>query len=283
MLELELSTALSLAKIASTSILEYYATDFVAEEKLGSDNHYEPVTEADREASRIIVEGLAAAFPDDAILSEEETDETELRLSKNRVWIIDPIDGTSGFVEKNGDFAIQIGLAIGGDAVLGVVYQPFHDVMNYATKGEGSFMSVGDQDAVKVHVSDITDFHSMTMAMSRSHATPRIERVIEHFEFGNVARRGSVGLKVSLIASQECDIYIHPSPRTKLWDTCAPQIILEEAGGRLTDIFGGDIRYDRELLPNLNGVLATNGISHDAAVKHLRPVLTEFNRVRVLN
>ena len=80
MLELELSTALSLAKIASTSILEYYATDFVAEEKLGSDNHYEPVTEADREASRIIVEGIAKVFPGDAILSEEETDETELRL-----------------------------------------------------------------------------------------------------------------------------------------------------------------------------------------------------------
>ena len=283
MLENELKTALLLTKTASNLILEYYATDFVAEEKLGSDNHYEPVTEADREASRIIVEGLAATFPDDAILSEEEVDDTKRRLSKERVWIIDPIDGTSGFVEKNGDFAIQIGLAIGGDAVLGVVYQPFHDVLNYATKNGGSYMSVAGEDAVPMTVSKLTDFDFMTMAVSRSHATPRIERIIEYFKFGNVARRGSVGLKVSLIASQECDIYIHPSPRTKLWDTCAPQIILEEAGGRLTDIFGGEIRYNRELLPNLNGVLATNGISHDAAVKHLRPVLTEFGRVQASN
>lgn len=283
MLESELSTALNLAKTAARSILEYYATDFVAEEKLGSDNLFEPVTEADREASRIITSGLAEAFPDDGILSEEEDDDARLRLIKDRVWIIDPIDGTSGFVEKNGDFAIQIGLAIGGDAVLGVVYQPFHDVMSYAVKGAGSFVSLGGGEPEKVTVSALTNFSEMTMAMTRSHATPRIKRVIEHFGFAGVVRRGSVGLKVSLIADRECDIYIHPSPRTKLWDTCAPQIILEEAGGRLTDIFGGDIRYDRELLPNLNGVLATNGVSHDAAVDHLASLLKEFGRVRVAN
>jgi len=95
----------------------------------------------------------------------------------------------------------------------------------------------------------------------------------------NICRRGSVGLKVSLIASRECDIYIHPSPRTKLWDTCAPQAILEEAGGKLTDLFGREIQYDRRDVQNWDGVVASNGASHAAAIKHLRPLLAEFGRV----
>ena len=282
MLEKELQTALDLAALASRSILKYYASDIVAEEKLGADDHYEPVTEADREASRIIVSGLAEAFPDDAILSEEEPDDTERRLAKDRVWIIDPIDGTAGFVKKDGDFSVQIGLAIEGEAAVGVVMQPYLDIVTFAAKGGGAFISRGGGEPEKMSVTDQTEFSQMSMAMTRNHPSHRILRVIDHFGFANVLRRGSVGLKTGLIAAGECDIYIHPSPRTKLWDTCAPQIILEEAGGRLTDIFGGEIRYDREVLPNLNGLLASNGAAHEAAVDHLRPLLTEFGRVRVL-
>lgn len=282
MLEKELQTALELAALASRSILKYYASDIVAEEKLGADDHFEPVTEADREASRIIVSGLAEAFPEDAILSEEEPDDTERRLATERVWIIDPIDGTAGFVKKDGDFSVQIGLAIGGEAAVGVVMQPYLDIVTYAVKGGGAFIVRDGGEPEKMSVTDQVDFSQMSMAMTRNHPTHRILRVIDHFGFAKVLRRGSVGLKTGLIADGECDIYIHPSPRTKLWDTCAPQIILEEAGGRLTDIFGGEIRYDSERLPNLNGILASNGAAHEAAVAHLRPLLTEFGRVRVL-
>ena len=104
-------------------------------------------------------------------------------------------------------------------------------------------------------------------------------RIIEHFAFRGTVRRGSVGLKVGLITDQTCDIYVHPSPRTKLWDTCAPQLILEEAGGRFTDLFGYEIRYDRADLQNRNGILATNGAAHALVVEHLKPLLAEFGRV----
>jgi 3'(2'), 5'-bisphosphate nucleotidase len=278
MLHHELETAISLARIAGKLILEHYATDFETHQKLGADNRYEPVTIADREASRVIVDGLGAAFPDDAILSEEEADQPEFRLASRRVWIIDPIDGTAGFVKKDGDFGVQIGLAENGVPVLGIVFLPFHDSMSYAVKGGGSFTAIGSGEPVRMSTSDRTDLSAMTIAVTRNHLTPRMKRIIEHFGFTNIVRRGSVGLKAGLIASRICDIYIHPSPRTKIWDTCAPQIILEEAGGMLTDIFGGPLRYDRAQLQNLNGILASNGAVHEQAVERLGSVLAELGR-----
>lgn len=278
MLEHELDTAVLLAEVASKRILEHYATEFATEQKLGFDNEYEPVTVADKEASRIIVEGLEAEFPDDAVLSEEESDDTERRLSASRVWIIDPIDGTAGFVKKDGDFAVQIGLAETGRAVLGVVMLPFYNRIYFASKGGGAFVREGREEAARLMASAHTDLRQMSAAISRHHPSSRTSRITQHFEFRQVVRRGSVGLKVGLIADRTCDIYVHPGPRTKLWDTCAPQIILEEAGGRFTDIFGSEYRYDRRELRNLNGILASNGAAHEAAVAHLRPLLREFGR-----
>jgi 3'(2'), 5'-bisphosphate nucleotidase len=92
--------------------------------------------------------------------------------------------------------------------------------------------------------------------------------------------RGSVGLKVGLLAERRADLYIHLSPRTKLWDTCAPQIILEEAGGRMTDLFGEEFRYDIEDLQNHGGIVATNGKVHDEVIRRLKPLLREFGRLR---
>ena len=282
MFQNELDVAITLARLAGKTILKHYADGFETEEKIGADNFSEPVTIADREASRIIVDGLAAAFPDDGILSEEEIDDIELRVSKRRVWIIDPIDGTAGFVKHDGDFGVQIGLAEDGVAVAGVVYLPFHEVLSYAAKGGGSFTISGSGEPVKRQASDITNFPDMGLAVSRNHLSGRMHRIIEHFGFTNIVNRGSVGLKVSLIADQTCDIYIHPSPRTKLWDTCAPQIILEEAGGRLTDLFGFEMRYDRVDLQNLNGIVATNGAAHNEIINHLGPLLQEFGRSRAV-
>ena len=279
MLQQELETAISLARLAGKSILKHYVDGFETEEKLGADNHTEPVTVADRDASRIIVDGLTAAFPDDGVLSEEEFDDLDLRLSKERVWIIDPIDGTAGFVKHDGDFGVQIGLAEHGVPVLGVVFLPVHDLLSYAIKGGGSFTVREGGEPEQVNVSSKTRFDKMTLAMSRNHPSPRMGRIVEHFGFTKAAKRGSVGLKVGLIADQTCDIYIHPSPRTKLWDTCAPQIILEEAGGRFTDLFGLEMRYDGADLQNRNGILATNGAAHELSVERLRPLLAEFGRV----
>ena len=276
----ELEIAQAVARKAGALILEYYAKEIIAEEKLGVDNFYEPVTEADRMASRLIVDGLSEAFPADAVLSEEEKDDPLARLTKRRAWIIDPIDGTAGFVQKDGDFAVHIGLAEDGEPVAGAVYLPNFDVMYFASKGNGTFV-VRDGETTKLGVSKKDRLAQMKLAVTRHHWSNRMNRVIKEFGFRNHCRRGSVGLKIGLIAEGNCDIYIHLSPRTKLWDICAPQIILEEAGGKLTDIFGSRARYDIEDLQNHNGILASNGAAHDEAVKRLKPLLTEFGRMRV--
>jgi 3'(2'), 5'-bisphosphate nucleotidase len=83
-----------------------------------------------------------------------------------------------------------------------------------------------------------------------------------------------------LIAEQQADLYIHLSPRTKLWDTCAPQVILEEAGGKLTDLFGEPFRYDIHDVQNHGGIVATNGVSHDEVLTKLRPILNEIGRLK---
>jgi len=279
MLRKELEAAVMLARTASDAVLDHYSREIFAEQKLGVDEYFEPVTAADKEASRIIVEGLTQAFPDDAVLSEEETDNADERLSRKRVWIVDPIDGTAGFVKKDGDFAVQIGLAENGEAVLGVVLLPIHRTVYYAVKGEGAFAEVDDSKK-RLQASDLTLFEEMTLAFSRNHPSKGITAIISDFRFGNAVQRGSIGLKVGLIAEQQADLYIHLSPRTKLWDTCAPQVILEEAGGRLTDLFGDAYRYDVSDVQNHGGIVATNGISHDAVIEKLRPILNEIGRLK---
>lgn len=282
MLKKELETAIAAAFKAGERILEYYALEIIAEKKTGVDNFTEPVTIADRTASQIIVAELAAAFPEDGILSEEEKDVIEIRLSKNRVWMIDPIDGTWGFINKDGDFGVQIGLVEGNAPVLGVVYLPLHDQLYYAVRGAGAFLRQGSEDAPqKLSVSSKKDFREMTLAVSRNHLSPKMSQVSNNFAIGKTVHRGSVGLKVGLIAEQIADLYIHLSPRTKFWDTCAPQIILEEAGGKMTDLFGGQIVYDIRDVQNLNGVLASNGAAHEKTVAQLKPLLNKFGRLRV--
>lgn len=273
--------AIELARQASGLIMEFYENGFEIEEKIGVDTFSEPVTIADRLSSKLIVEGLHKSFPDDAILSEEEVDDTARRSTKQRVWMIDPIDGTKGFVEKMGDFAVQIGLAENGDPVLGVVLLPAHDFLYYASKNEGAFVVKNSGEAVRLQVSDIADFKKMTMVSSRNHHSKYLKKVSESIGLEKEIQRGSVGLKVGMIAERQADIYIHTSPRTKFWDTCAPQIILEEAGGKMTDIFGEKIRYDLRDVQNHNGVLASNGAAHEKAVAGLRPILAELGRLRV--
>ncbi len=280
MLKRELETATELAREASHAIMKIYHEGFEVEEKSQSAHYSEPVTIADKTSSRIIVAGLNAAFPDDAVLSEEEVDDTERRIRKSRVWMIDPLDGTKGFTEKAGDFAVQIALTENGDPVLGVVLQPIKDILYYAVKGEGAFLVKDGDYAQTLEVSDITEFSEMTLAVSRSHRSKTMTRLVEHFGFENEYPHGSVGLKVGFLTQKVADIYIHLSPHTKFWDTAAPQIILEEAGGKLTDIFGERIRYEIEDVKNHNGIFSTNGVSHENAVTHLRTLLTEFGRVK---
>lgn len=278
MLEFELERAISLAREAGNKVLEYYALEIIAEEKIGIDNFSEPVTVADRASNRIIVDGLRSVFPNDFVLSEEESDDSAARTKVERVWITDPIDGTWGFLKKDGDFAVQIGLAIEGEPAVGVVYLPAHDRLYFGSKDNGSFVIKEDGKQVRLRASEETDFSKMNLAVSRNHRSPKISRIIGDFGLKSEIQRGSVGLKVGLIAEAVCDLYIHLSPRTKFWDTCAPQIILEEARGCLTDLFGERIRYGISDVQNHGGIVAANQAAHESVIKRLRPLLDEFGR-----
>src|SRR5918994_6407726 len=113
----------------------------------------------------------------------------------------------------------------------------------------------------------------MRLAASRSHRSPRMDQVVKAFRVKQEIRRGSVGIKVGLIIEQQCDLYVHLSPRTKQWDTCAPEIILTEAGGTITDLFGKPLIYNQSELQNRNWVVASNGVVHDRIIQKLKPLL----------
>jgi 3'(2'), 5'-bisphosphate nucleotidase len=276
----EIEVATELGRAAGEVLLAHYNSPFLVEQKVNALLEMEEVTAADREANDLIVRRLADEFPGDGILAEESVD-TDERLNKERVWLIDPMDGTKNFVQRDGDFAVQIGLAVAGEAVLGVVYQPVRDVLYRAVRGEGSWREKDGKQAERMHVSNKTDPAEMVLASSRSHRSPRMERVVDSFGFKFETRRGSVGVKIGLIAEQEADLYLHLSPSTKQWDTCAPEIVLTEAGGRLTDLFGKPLRYNAPRIDNRNGVVATNSVAHELVIDSLKPLLREFGRTPV--
>ena len=276
----EIEIATKLGRAAGAVLLAHYHSPFLVEQKVNALLEMEEVTAADREANDLIVRRLAAEFPGDGILAEESVD-TDERLNKERVWLIDPMDGTKNFVRRDGDFAVQIGLAVAGEAVLGVVYQPVRDLLYRAVRGEGSWREKDGQPAERMQVSNKTDPAEMVLASSRSHRSPRMEHVVDSFGFRFETRRGSVGVKIGLIAEQEADLYLHLSPSTKQWDTCAPEIILTEAGGRLTDLFGQPLIYNAPRIDNRNGVVATNDAAHDLVIDNLKPLLREFGRTPV--
>ena len=273
----ELRTAQQLARTAGALLLEFYANGVVVEEKISDDQYGEPVTEADRASNELIVNGLQQAFPDDGMLAEESHDNAE-RLSKQRVWMVDPVDGTSGFIAHDDDFAVQIGLAVDGAVVLGVVYQPVPDTLFWAVQGAGTWVEHGNAAPQRLRVAAQNEIAQMILAVSRSHRSPRMDTVLRICGFHSEIQRGSVGIKIGLIAEQAAHLYIHLSPRTKQWDTCAPEIILREAGGELTDLFGQKLRYNTREVQNLNGLLASNNTRHTALVEQLSPLLDKFGR-----
>jgi len=273
----ELRIACELARVAGASILEHYEGPLHIQQK-NYDDDIEPVTQADTIANDLIVTGLKREFPTDGILAEESVD-TKHRLEKSRVWMVDPLDGTNGFIDGNGDFAVQIGLAEDGQCVMGVVYQPLTGVLYRAVRGGGTWIERPQFDPMPARVSeDKKSLSKMRLAASRSHRSPRMNKVVTRLGFQEEVQRGSVGIKIGLLIEQQCDVYIHLSPRTKQWDTCAPEVVLTEAGGRITDLFGYPLNYNVPDVQNRNGLVASNGVSHDQIIEMLAPLLNEFGR-----
>jgi 3'(2'), 5'-bisphosphate nucleotidase len=257
MLDRELVEAVKLAREAGKILLEIYATDFGVEMKGESD----PVTEADKRVNAFLSARLREAFPTDAIVAEESADK-ETPRNNGRCWFVDPLDGTKEFVAKNGEFSVMLGLAIEGEAALGVVYQPTTDKLWRGVVGDGAFLEQGDKTWV-LKPSDTSDPSKLRLVVSRSHRAPATDALVQKLGISSEQASGSVGLKVGLIAERKADLYVHLSGKTSAWDACAPEAVLRAAGGTFTDLAGKQIHYGGPALQNARGILACNRKSFD--------------------
>jgi 3'(2'), 5'-bisphosphate nucleotidase len=263
----ELEVAERLAREAAAIELGYFGSGVEVEYKPGEG----PVTRADREANTLIVNGLRAAFPGDGFLSEEAPDDGS-RHTHARVWMVDPLDGTSDFVKGRQGFAVMIGLAIDGRPSLGVVLQPTSGELFRATAGAGAELVRPDGEIVGLRTSNVDRVEEIRLVASKSHRGPSIDRVRTALGIADEMNIGSVGLKLGLIASGERDLYVNPESHSSLWDTLAPEVILAEAGGRLTDLRGQPIDYRGPDVKNRRGLVASNGVLHDRVLAKLAPL-----------
>lgn len=268
-MEKELEVARRLAREAGAILMDFYKGDAKVEWK----GYDDPVTAADKAANTMLVRELTKAFPNDAILSEEAPDD-KVRLGKERVWMVDPMDGTKQFIEKLDEFAVMIGLVVGNEPKVGVVYNPATDRMFYAAPGIGAFVEE-KLTTKRLRVSDLADSSRMVAAMSRSHHSPIVDEIRRRLGTSGEVRSGSVGLKLGIICEGNAHIYIHPGAKTNQWDTCAPEAILRAAGGTITDTSGHPLEYNTTHVRNLNGIIATNGTLHEKVVEATVAVLTE--------
>jgi 3'(2'), 5'-bisphosphate nucleotidase len=252
----ELAVAIKLARQAGEIVKAFYDVPPTVRWK----DPTEPVTEADHAANAYLVRQFRLAFPDDGVLAEESKDDLG-RLNKRRVWIVDPLDGTAEFIARNGEFCIMIGLAYNGDPVVGVVYQPIDDVLYAAARGSGAFVEeFGDH--LPLSVSREADLGRFRLVVSRSHRVPLIDAIIKAMGLRKERSIGSVGLKIGLIARGQAEFYVHPNPGTKEWDTCAPEAIVREAGGMMTDCWNRPLQYNQRDVVRRYGILASNGMAH---------------------
>lgn len=252
----ELPIVEQLVREAGELVRQFYDTGADVAWKGAND----PVTAADHAANQHLVAGLRRAFPGDGILSEESHDD-QARRQRRRVWIVDPLDGTKEFIGRIGEFSIMVGLAIEGEAALGVVYQPVADLLYRGAPG--LLADVVQQGVVQpLAVSRVADPAQMRLVASRSHRDPLVGAVCRDLGITQDRPSGSVGLKVGLLATGQCDLYIHPSPGLKEWDTCAPDAILRATGGAMGDAWGRPLRYNKADVRQRQGLAASNGLIH---------------------
>ncbi len=236
------------ARDAGAIVRRYYASGVRVDEK-GPDN---PVTRADLEANAQIRALIAAAFPGDGWLSEETADSTD-RLAKRRVWVVDPLDGTKEFIQRIPEFAVCIALVEDGRPVVAVEYNPAADRLYAATRDQGTTVN-----GVPARVSKTTRVPEAVVLASRSE-----DKRGEWDAFKGRVRvtlTGSVAFKLAELATGAGDATFTLTPKNE-WDICAGTLLVEEAGGKVTDLAGAPLRFNqaKTLRP---GMIASNGVLH---------------------
>lgn len=269
----ELDVARTVAKEAAAVVASFQGKPLGVEHKTGG----EPVSLADIASNDLIVARLRQAFPDDGILSEELPD-TPARLTKARVWMIDPIDGTRDFVSGEPGYVVMIGLAIDGRPMVGVVAQPSSGLLWSGAVGIGAWKEAPNLPRMAIRPS--SDAATVRLVSSKSHRTDYYARFCRELGITDELRVGSVGLKVALIAEGSRDLYVYPGSQTKIWDSCAPEALLTAAGGRLTDSDGKTLCYTELTLQNPRGMVASNGAVHARALDAVAKLRAEINAER---
>ena len=257
----ELDIAIKAAKEAGDAILEIYQRDFDTHTK--KDNS--PITEGDLKSNEIIKKILSET--EHVILSEEEEDDLS-RLSKNMVWIVDPLDGTSDFIDKTGEFTIMIALIKNKKPILGVIGWPTEKTFFVAQKGSGAFRYSNDEWH-KISVTSISELSKCRTVGSRHHLSDREKFFIKKLGIEDFTSIGS-SLKVGKISSGEAEAYITTTNKMKEWDSAASYCIISEAGGKMTDMLGNDITYNNKNVFHQNGILVTNGLIHNKIVEEFK-------------
>lgn len=210
-----------------------------------------PVTSADIVSNVIITKGIQNLFSGIPVLSEEDyIPPYEERKGWKYVWILDPLDGTKGFIHKSGEFTINLGLSLEGTVVAGCIYEPVTQQMYFASKGNGAFHYQDDGDHKRLIVNEINrNTKGLKILSSKFHKDVRTQTFIESFDEPVIIEKGAA-MKFVSIARGEADYYPKMSSIME-WDTAPGQIIIEEAGGMLVDAVNSQpLKYNKPDLHN---------------------------------
>ena len=227
----------ALSREAGRAILGVYASSFTVQEK----DDKSPLTEADLRSQEILSAGLRRLLPEVPVLSEEaESIPWAERSGWDWLWVVDPLDGTREFVQRNGEFTVNVALVHAHRPVLGVVHAPVLETDYYACEGYGAFKShAGASGPVR---SARKAASPLRVVGSRSHRGSSLDRFLERVGPHDMVPIGS-SLKFCLVAEGAADVYPRLGP-TSEWDTAAGQCVLEQAGGHVVDLGGRPLTYN---------------------------------------
>ncbi len=257
----ELEFAVGLAREAGGILMNYFGGSYAVSQK--SVSRHDPVTEADLAADRLLREAIARRFPDDGWLSEETVDSPD-RMTRSRVWIVDPLDGTKEFVQGLPEFALSLALVSDGRPVVGIIYNPTTEDLFAAAAGAGAF-----RNDTPIRVSPRSELAGARILASRSEVSRALFEPIS--ALCSIRSVGSIAFKLALVAAGEGDITISLRPKSE-WDVCAGVLIVQESGGVATDIFGRPLSFNRREI-KVSGIIASNASlqqqSHDWIREHV--------------
>jgi 3'(2'), 5'-bisphosphate nucleotidase len=262
----ELDTVVTIAAEASALVDRIYQKPFKVDYK----GPLDPVTEADRAANDLICARLSDAFPGSPVVAEESAPESFADFRRyERVFFVDPVDGTREFVEKNGEFVVMIGVLEDADAVASVIFAPATGASWVGLVGHGAYGRDASGVRHELCVSSTSELARARVVASRSHRTPDLEQVLGGLGALEIRSVGSAGLKGAHVAEGWADAYVSPHYAGKRWDVCPSDALVVAAGGRVTDAHGQKIDYRAASLVNDTGMVVTNGVVHDAILEVL--------------